>query len=244
MRSVGWRGTGWNNPKPAPGALGLVQDFVNTRNYLQGGDLLGGVEEADRRLAERGLLEDGESVGEAGRRVLVDFREALRVLLLAHNGAAEPGPGVEGLNEFAASAALGVRSGRTGAPPWGPWPGTVRPSASWPGCSLRSSARRPRADGGGSRLAGIRRAAGSSMMPPRTAWGAGATCRSAGPGTRCAATASASSRRADSQPLSQAPCILSYDIRHVEHTRFFTTGRGDAPIHSSLQAIRTEWLES
>ena len=120
MRSVGWRGTGWNNPKPAPGALGLVQDFMNTRNHLQGGDLLGGVEEADRRLAERGLLEMDESVEETGRRVLVDFREALRVLLLAHNGAAEPGPGVEGLNEFAASAALGVRFGADGRPTLGP----------------------------------------------------------------------------------------------------------------------------
>jgi predicted RNA-binding Zn ribbon-like protein len=113
---MGWRGTGWNNPKPAPGALALVQDFVNTRNYLQGGDLLGGVEEANRRLAERGLLEEGESVGEAGRRRLVDFREALRMLLLAHNDAAEPGPGVQDLNGFAGSAALRVRFGANGRP--------------------------------------------------------------------------------------------------------------------------------
>ena len=120
MHSIGWRGTGWNNPKPAPGALGLVQDFMNTRNHLQGGDLLGSVGEADRRLAERGLLEREESVGETGRRVLVDFREALRMLLLAHNGAAEPGSGMEGLNEFAASAVLGVRFGVDGRPTLGP----------------------------------------------------------------------------------------------------------------------------
>jgi predicted RNA-binding Zn ribbon-like protein len=120
MQSVGWRGTGWNNPKPAPGGLGLVQDFMNTRNHLQGGDLLGSVEEADRRLAERGLLERGESVGETGRRVLVDVREALRVLLLAHNGVAEPGSGVEGLNQFAASAVLGVLFEADGRPTLGP----------------------------------------------------------------------------------------------------------------------------
>ena len=120
VRSVGWRGTGWNNPKPAPGALGLVQDFMNTRNHLQGGDLLGGVEEADHRLAERGLLEMDESVGETGRRVLVDFREALRELLLAHSGAVEPGSGVEVLNEFAASATLGVLFGVDGRPTLGP----------------------------------------------------------------------------------------------------------------------------
>ena len=116
MQGVGWRGTGWNNPKPAPGGLGLVQDFMNTRNYLQGGDLLGSVEEADRRLAERGLLEKGEGVGETGRRVLVDVREALRVLLLAHNGVAEPGSGVEGLNRLAASAVLGVLFEADGRP--------------------------------------------------------------------------------------------------------------------------------
>jgi predicted RNA-binding Zn ribbon-like protein len=120
MQSIGWRGTGWNNPKPARGGLGLVQDFVNTRNYLQGGDLLGSVEEADRRLAERGLLEMDESVGETGRRVLVDFREALRVLLLAHNGVAEPGPGADGLNQFATSAGLGVLFGADGRPALGP----------------------------------------------------------------------------------------------------------------------------
>jgi predicted RNA-binding Zn ribbon-like protein len=120
MQSIGWRGTGWNNPKPAPGALGLVQDFVNTRNHLQGGDLLGSVEEADRRLAERGLLGMDESVGETGRRTLVGFREALRVMMLAHNGAAEPGSDVESLNEFAASATLGVLFGADGRPTLGP----------------------------------------------------------------------------------------------------------------------------
>lgn len=74
------------------------------------------MKEADRRLAEHGLLEVGQSVGEAGRRFLVDFREALRVLLLAHNGAAEPGAGVESLSGLAASATLGVRFGSDGQP--------------------------------------------------------------------------------------------------------------------------------
>ncbi|HEX5849391.1 MAG TPA: CGNR zinc finger domain-containing protein [Rubrobacter sp.] len=115
---MGWLGTGWNNPKPAQGALGLVQDFVNTRNYLQGGDLLGGVGEADRRLAERGLLGAGEGVGELGRQRLVAFREALRGLLLAHNGVG--GPGVEGLNELVADVSLGVSFSSDGRPVLGP----------------------------------------------------------------------------------------------------------------------------
>ena len=116
MRSGGWRKAGRNELKPAPGTLSLVQDFVNTRNYFQGGDLLADAEGATRRLIERGLLEEGESVGEAERRRLVSFREALRGLLLAHNGAAEPGPDAESLNDLVASVPLGVRFGVDGRP--------------------------------------------------------------------------------------------------------------------------------
>ena len=97
-----------DNPKPAPGPLALVQDFVNTRNYFHGGDLLGDAEEATRRLTERGLLKKGESVGESERRHLVALREALRGLLLVHNGAAEPGPDAEDLNGLVTSAAFSV----------------------------------------------------------------------------------------------------------------------------------------
>ena len=122
MRESGWRGTGWNNPKPAPGPLALVQDFVNTRNYFHGGDLLGNAEEATLRLAERGLLEEGR-VGEAERRRLVAFREGLRGLLLVHNGVvagASEAAGTDTLNDLVVSAALGVRfqpDGRPGLEP-------------------------------------------------------------------------------------------------------------------------------
>ena len=114
MREAGWRETGWGNPKPAPGTLALVQDFVNTRNYFRGGDLLGEAEEATLRLAERGLLERGERVGEAERRRLVAFREGLRGLLLAHNGVA--GADAGDLNYMVSSAALRVRFGLDGRP--------------------------------------------------------------------------------------------------------------------------------
>jgi hypothetical protein len=63
MRESGWQGKDWNNPKPAPGSLALVQDFVNTRNYFRGGDLLAYVEEATARLVERGLLEEASTSG-------------------------------------------------------------------------------------------------------------------------------------------------------------------------------------
>ena len=120
MRSGGWRVASRNELKPAPGTLSLVQDFVNTRNYFQGGDLLGDAEEATRRLVECGLLAKSESVGEVERRRLVSFREALRELLLVHNGAAESGPDAKSLNDLVATAALGVRFGADGHPVLGP----------------------------------------------------------------------------------------------------------------------------
>jgi hypothetical protein len=90
MRGFRWQGTDWNNSKPAPEPLALVQDFVNTRNYFRGDDLLGEPKEAAYRLVERGLLEGGERLEEAERQRLVDFREGLRVLLMANNGVAGP----------------------------------------------------------------------------------------------------------------------------------------------------------
>jgi predicted RNA-binding Zn ribbon-like protein len=104
----------WSNPKPAPEPLALVQDFVNTRNYFDGGDLLEDAEEATRSLHELGLLEVGERVEEAERRRLVAFREELRGLLLAHNGVT--GTDMKALDDLVASAALKVRFGQDGRP--------------------------------------------------------------------------------------------------------------------------------
>jgi predicted RNA-binding Zn ribbon-like protein len=109
---MGWEV--WSNPKPAPGTLALVQDFVNTRNYFHGGDLLGDAQEATVGLAELGLLEEGERVEETERRRLVAFREALRGLLLAHNGV--PEADAEVLDDLVAPAALRVHFGRDGRP--------------------------------------------------------------------------------------------------------------------------------
>ncbi len=69
----------WENVKPAPGRLVVVQRFVNTRTYLTGGDLLADAEEeATAWLTEYGLLGAGERFDEAGRRRLLAFREVLR----------------------------------------------------------------------------------------------------------------------------------------------------------------------
>jgi predicted RNA-binding Zn ribbon-like protein len=104
----------WSNPKPAPGPLALVQDFINTRNYLRGGDLLEDAEAASTWLAGRGLLGEGERIEEAERRLLITFREGLRTLLLARNGG--PPPDLELLGTLAAPATLRVRFGPDGRP--------------------------------------------------------------------------------------------------------------------------------
>jgi predicted RNA-binding Zn ribbon-like protein len=116
MTNAGWREAGWNNPKPAPGSLALVQDFVNTRNYLQGGDLLGDVGEATLRLGEHGLLEEDGRISEAERRRLIAFREGLRELLLVHNDVAKFEAEAKTLNDLVASAALRARFGPDGRP--------------------------------------------------------------------------------------------------------------------------------
>jgi predicted RNA-binding Zn ribbon-like protein len=118
MRVFEWRGTDWSNSKPAPGPLALVQDFVNTRNYFRGGDLLGNAQEATTRMVERGLLKEGECVGEAERRRLVALREGLRELLVAHNGGGVEREADAGglLNEYVASVALRVHFGPDGRP--------------------------------------------------------------------------------------------------------------------------------
>src|SRR5918998_1209906 len=104
----------WSNPKPAPGPLALVQDFINTRNHLRGGDLLEDAEAATTWLAGRGLLGEGERIEEPERRLLITFREGLRTLLLARNGG--PPPDLELLGNLAAPAALRVRFGSDGRP--------------------------------------------------------------------------------------------------------------------------------
>jgi predicted RNA-binding Zn ribbon-like protein len=71
---------------PAPGALALVQAFVNTVDREHGPDLLADPEGLAAWLRRRGLLEPGTAVGERERREAVDLREALRALLLANGG--------------------------------------------------------------------------------------------------------------------------------------------------------------
>src|ERR671916_3192696 len=76
----------WENLKPAPGGLVLVQRFVNTRNYLSGGDLLADTEEATAWLTGHGLLEAGGRIGGGGREGPGEVRGILRKMLSVKKG--------------------------------------------------------------------------------------------------------------------------------------------------------------
>jgi predicted RNA-binding Zn ribbon-like protein len=78
--------------QPAPGDLALLERFVNTANFDAGTDELGDPARMSAWLGESGLAPAGADFGEADRRRIVAFREALRALLLANHGAT-PDPG-------------------------------------------------------------------------------------------------------------------------------------------------------
>ena len=70
---------------PAPGALRLVQDFVNTVDRENVVELLDGPEGLGAWLAHRELA-DGAPVTDRDVRRALELREALRTVLLANNG--------------------------------------------------------------------------------------------------------------------------------------------------------------
>ena len=99
--------------EPAPGALALVQDLVNTVDREHGPDLLADAGGLREWLALRGL--GAERVTAADLRRARELREALRGLLLANNGRQEPTGARAVLEAAAARAGLTVR-----LPPQGP----------------------------------------------------------------------------------------------------------------------------
>jgi predicted RNA-binding Zn ribbon-like protein len=90
--------------KQAPGALQLVQAFVNSvdgkRDDLDSPEVLG------RWLLERGLLARDATVGCADLASARDVREALRRLMLANNGADDDPAALATLNRLARSAQM------------------------------------------------------------------------------------------------------------------------------------------
>src|SRR5439155_26984123 len=98
-----------DHPKAAPGELDHIRQFVNTFDLESLEDKLAEPNAAAAWLAEHGLLPEGESLTAADVRQAQTMREALRKLLLAHNGAPLDTAAVDTVNNAAKSAELVVR---------------------------------------------------------------------------------------------------------------------------------------
>jgi predicted RNA-binding Zn ribbon-like protein len=98
-----------DHPKAAPGELDYVRVFVNTLDLDTHEEQLGDPQATAAWFAERGLLPDGDALTESDVRQAHEMREALRKLLLAHNGAPLEPAAVESVNAAAKSAELVVR---------------------------------------------------------------------------------------------------------------------------------------
>jgi predicted RNA-binding Zn ribbon-like protein len=108
---------GDSNPeKTAPGALSLVQRFVNSVDLESGEDELTSPEMLRDWLAERGLMDAGDRATTADLKRAVDVREGLRALLLQNSGMPHDPERVERLDTAVARAGLRVRF-RAGAEP-------------------------------------------------------------------------------------------------------------------------------
>lgn len=94
---------------PAPAGLRLLQDFVNTYDIEAGQDSLDSQERLHGWLEERGLIGGVEPVTDADLGRTLDFREALRELLLANGGEPIDPPALDVVNAVASGARLTVR---------------------------------------------------------------------------------------------------------------------------------------
>lgn len=110
----------WTDPKPAPGPLAAVQDFVNTASRMHGDDALETAAQSTAELTALGLIADGDHINETDRQRLVAFREALRDLLLAHNSTAnhraDRGASAKALDDIAGAVSMRVRFSPDGRP--------------------------------------------------------------------------------------------------------------------------------
>jgi predicted RNA-binding Zn ribbon-like protein len=98
-----------DHPKAAPGELDHIRVFVNTFDLETGEEKLADPAATAAWLSERGLLLGDEPLTDADVRQARSMREALRKLLLAHNGAAIDPAAVDAVNAAAKSAELVVR---------------------------------------------------------------------------------------------------------------------------------------
>jgi predicted RNA-binding Zn ribbon-like protein len=102
--------TDHDHPKAAPDELDHIRQFVNTLDLEDGAEQLSDPKATAAWLAERDLLPNaGDALTDADVRQARLMREALRKLLLAHNGAPLDPDAVDCVNSAAKSAELVVR---------------------------------------------------------------------------------------------------------------------------------------
>jgi predicted RNA-binding Zn ribbon-like protein len=92
----------------APGRLELVRQFLNTRDVENEADELETSRGAHRWLVSHGLLRRNEGVSDPDRIGLIELREGLRALALAHNGFPLSPEELVRLNRQAANASIGA----------------------------------------------------------------------------------------------------------------------------------------
>jgi predicted RNA-binding Zn ribbon-like protein len=97
------------DPKAAPDELDHIRQFVNTLDIETLEEQLSDPDATSAWLSERDLLPAGERLTAADVRQTQSMREALRKLLLAHNGAPLDPAAVDAVNNAAKSAELVVR---------------------------------------------------------------------------------------------------------------------------------------
>jgi predicted RNA-binding Zn ribbon-like protein len=102
--------------KPPPHGLELVIDFVNTLDADQDTDGFATTEELRDWLSERQLLDaHAAPLGEQERAQAVRLREALRALMLEHNGGEPDDDAARELERVARRGELAVRFGAGGS---------------------------------------------------------------------------------------------------------------------------------
>ena len=103
---------------PAPGALGLVQEFVNSRWDLERDhqEQLSSPAALARWLTEHDLLDPSGRATNADLRRALAVREGLRALLFANNGEPVERAAIENLNQALGAPALGVLLDSVGPP--------------------------------------------------------------------------------------------------------------------------------
>ncbi len=98
-----------------PHDLELVIDFVNTRDLETGSDELAEPRALGEWLRGRGLLRRRAGPQAAEHRQAIELREALRSLMLAHNGGEDGARAGRTLERVARDGGLGVHFGDDGA---------------------------------------------------------------------------------------------------------------------------------